>query len=99
MTNRLFRDKNKRRLYAAYELQRLYFLCLQNDLKLPKNLRYRAAQLLNKLPRNSSKVRILNRCILTGRSHSVLRFCRLSRGKFRELALQGVLPGITKSSW
>lgn len=99
MTNRLYRDQTRRRLYAAYEFERLYFLCLQNDLKLPRFLRYRAAQLLNRLPRNSSRVRITNRCILTGRSHSVLRFCRLSRVKFRELALQGVLPGITKSSW
>ena len=54
---------------------------------------------LNKLPRNSSKVRIKNRCILTGRGRAIYNFCRLSRIKLRELAAQGLLMGVTKSSW
>ncbi|MDR2901561.1 MAG: 30S ribosomal protein S14 [Lactobacillales bacterium] len=54
---------------------------------------------LNKLPRNSSPVRIHNRCELTGRSHGTYRKTKLSRIKMRELALEGQVPGMTKSSW
>lgn len=99
MSNLIYRDKKKRSIYFKYEIKRLEYKSLLNDLSLPKELRYNVMQLLNKLPRNSSKVRIKNRCILTGRNHSVLRVCKLSRIKFRELASQGLLMGITKSSW
>lgn len=59
-----------------------------------------AAQLkLNKLPRNSSAVRIRNRCELTGRARGFYRKFRLCRHKLRELALKGELPGVTKASW
>ena len=99
MNNLVYRDKKKRNLYFKYEIKRLEYKSLLNDLNLPKEVRYNIMLLLNRRPRNSSKVRIKNRCILTGRSHSVLRICKLSRIKFRELASQGLLMGITKSSW
>lgn len=54
---------------------------------------------LQTLPRNSSPVRVRNRCLLTGRSRGVYRQFRLSRLAFRRLALSGMIPGITKSSW
>lgn len=54
---------------------------------------------LQKLPRNSSPVRIKNRCGITGRSRGFLRAFGLSRIKFRELANEGKIPGIKKSSW
>lgn len=54
---------------------------------------------LNKLPKNSSPIRLRNRCMLTGRSRGVLRKFRLSRLAFRELASQGYIPGVTKASW
>ncbi len=54
---------------------------------------------LQKLPRNSSQVRVRNRCILTGRPRGTYRAFGLSRIKFRELALSGMIPGVTKSSW
>ena len=82
-----------------YKTLRLEYKSILNDLSLPKELRYNIMLALNLLPRNSSKVRIKNRCILTGRTHSVLRICKLSRIKFRELASQGLLMGIKKSSW
>ena len=59
-----------------------------------------AAQVkLAKLPRNSSKVRIRNRCNMTGRPRAYIRRFGLSRITFRELALAGKIPGVTKSSW
>ena len=54
---------------------------------------------LDKLPRNSSKVRLHNRCKLTGRPKGYMRKFGLSRVTFREMASQGLIPGITKSSW
>ena len=59
-----------------------------------------AAQIkLQRLPRNGSLTRVRNRCILTGRSRGNYRKFGLSRIKFRELALQGMIPGVTKASW
>ena len=54
---------------------------------------------LDKLPRNSSKVRLHNRCMLTGRPKGYMRMFGISRVTFRELALNGKIPGITKASW
>jgi len=60
---------------------------------------YVAQHKLGKLPRNSSRVRIRNRCCVTGRPRAILRKYQLSRITFRELALKGHIPGVTKSSW
>ncbi len=54
---------------------------------------------LQKLPRNSSPVRLTNRCPLTGRKRGYLRDFGVSRIVFREMALQGKIPGVRKSSW
>jgi small subunit ribosomal protein S14 len=54
---------------------------------------------LDKLPRNSSPIRLHNRCQLTGRPKGYMRDFGVCRVKFRELALNGKLPGITKASW
>lgn len=54
---------------------------------------------LQKLPRDTSRIRVRNRCELSGRPRGVYRDFRLSRIKFRELAHQGLIPGVTKSSW
>ncbi len=54
---------------------------------------------LQKLPKNSSKVRIHNRCQLSGRPKGYMRMFGLSRINFREMALQGLIPGIKKASW
>jgi len=51
------------------------------------------------LPRDSSPVRLKNRCLLTGRPRAYIRKFGVSRIKFRELALAGRIPGVTKSSW
>jgi small subunit ribosomal protein S14 len=99
MTNFIQRDKKRRSIYSKYELKRLELISIIHDLTIPKELRYESSKELNKLPRNSSKIRLKNRCILTGRGHSVLNFCGLSRLKFRELASQGLLMGVNKASW
>lgn len=54
---------------------------------------------LDKLPRNSSKVRLHNRCKLTGRPKGYMRKFGISRVTFREMALDGKIPGVTKASW
>ena len=54
---------------------------------------------LQKLPRNSSKVRMRNRCKLTGRPRGYMRKFGISRVTFREMASNGLIPGVTKSSW
>jgi len=55
--------------------------------------------LLDKLPKNSSKVRLRNRCALTGRPRGYIRMFGISRITFRDLASQGKIPGGTKASW
>jgi small subunit ribosomal protein S14 len=60
----------------------------------------RAAQVaLQKMPRNGSKIRIRNRCQMTGRSRAYVGMFGLSRIAFREMALQGLIPGVRKASW
>lgn len=54
---------------------------------------------LQKLPRNSSKVRVRNRCSLTGRPRGYMRDFGVSRVRFREMVVFGLIPGLTKSSW
>lgn len=54
---------------------------------------------LQKLPRNSSKVRLRNRCKITGRPRGYIRDFGLCRNQFREMASKGLIPGVTKSSW
>ena len=70
-------------------------------LDMNKNIEERLAAVdtLNKLPKNSSKVRLRNRCQFTGRSRGFLRKFKLSRLCFREMANQGLIPGIVKASW
>ena len=61
--------------------------------------RFKIQSKLNELPRDSSKIRVRNRCKLTGRTRGVYRKFGLSRIKIRELSMSGELPGVVKSSW
>ena len=67
--------------------------------KLPLEERFAAQLKLAKIPRNSSKTRIRNRCEITGRPHGVYRKLKISRIALRDLASKGKIPGMTKSSW
>ena len=67
--------------------------------KLPLAERFAAQLKIAKLPRNSAKNRVRNRCEITGRPHGVYRKLRISRIALRDLASKGKIPGMTKSSW
>lgn len=81
------RERKRERLVSKYASRR-------KDLKAAGD--YEA---LDKLPRNSSKVRLHNRCKVTGRPRGYMRKFGISRNVFRSMALEGKIPGITKSSW
>ena len=67
------------------------------DLSLEERIKFQSK--LNDLPRDSSRIRVRNRCEITGRSRGVYRKFNLSRIKLRELSMSGALPGVTKASW
>ena len=69
------------------------------DKKITLEERFKAQQKLSKLPRNSAKTRVMNRCEITGRPHGVYRKLKISRIALRQLGLQGKIPGLVKSSW
>lgn len=69
------------------------------NMNLSEEDREEARIALNKMPRDSSPIRLRNRCQITGRARGFLRKFKLSRLTFRELASMGMLPGVTKSSW
>ena len=69
------------------------------DKKKPLEERFKAQQKLSKLPRNSAKNRVRNRCQISGRPHGVYRKLKISRIALRKLGLEGKIPGMVKSSW
>jgi len=69
------------------------------DLDISMEDRLAAVDALNAMPKNSSKIRLRNRCQFTGRSRGFLRKFKMSRLCFREMASQGLIPGIVKASW
>lgn len=89
----------KRRLIDKYAKRRRELRAKVKDTKLSDEERTEAMFALQRLPRNSCPARHRNRCVLTGRPRAYYRKFRLSRIQFRELALKGMLPGVTKSSW
>ena len=70
-----------------------------SDMNVSDEERYEARLKLQKLPRDTSPVRLQRRCQITGRPHAVYRRFGLSRNKLRELAMNGDVPGLVKSSW
>lgn len=99
MTNFIERDKNKRKLYLKSLERKSNLKKLLNNRNLAVDLRYKIQVEYNKLNSNSSQVGLKNRCIETGRTHSILKSFKLSRIKLRELASKGGLNGLSKSSW
>jgi small subunit ribosomal protein S14 len=69
------------------------------DMNKSEEERHAAKVTLNKMPRNSSPVRLRSRCQFTGRSRGVLKKFKLSRICFREMANKGLIPGVVKASW
>ena len=77
--------------------ERLKAIC--SNKSLPIEQRFEAQLKLSEMPRNGAKVRLRNRCFITGRPRGIIRRFQLSRLSFREMALKGEIPGVTKASW
>jgi len=94
-------NKNNRRIKLSnkYYKKRILLKKIIMDKKLSLKERFIAQQKLSKLPRNSAKNRVRNRCQITGRPHAVYRKLKISRIALRKLGLEGKIPGMIKSSW
>ena len=94
-------NKNKNRIKLSDRLykKRKALKKIIMDKKITLEERFKAQQKLSKLPRNSAKNRVMNRCQITGRPHGVYRKLKISRIALRQLGLQGKIPGLVKSSW
>ena len=94
-------NKNNKRIKLSNKLfkKRQSLKKIIMNKKLPLEERFKAQQKLSKLPRNSAKIRVMNRCQITGRPHGVYRKLKISRIALRQLGLQGKIPGLVKSSW
>ena len=94
-------NKNNRRIKLSNKFlkKRKLLKDIIMNKKLPLEERFKAQQKLSKLPRNSAKNRVMNRCQITGRPHGVYRKLKISRIALRDMASSGKIPGITKSSW
>ena len=93
------RNKKRTRLVEKYAAKRERLKAIASDRELPAEERFTARLKLAQLPRNSASVRIRNRCELSGRPRGFYRKFKLSRIALRELASNGHIPGMTKSSW
>jgi|TARA_Y100001970_G_C14053990_1_gene760488 small subunit ribosomal protein S14 len=94
-------NKNNRRIKLSnkYFKKRKALKKIIMNKKLTLEERFKAQQKLSKMPRNSAKVRVMNRCQITGRPHAVYRKLKISRIALRKLGLEGKIPGMVKSSW
>ena len=93
------RNKKRMRLVEKYAAKRERLKAIASDRELPAEERFTARLKLAQLPRNSAGVRMRNRCELSGRPRGFYRKFKLSRIALRELASNGHIPGMTKSSW
>lgn len=93
------REQKRRLTVKKYAAKRAELLALANNPTLAQEERYEARLRLQKLPRDASPVRLRNRCALTGRPRGVFRKFGLARGKLREIAMRGEIPGVIKASW
>ena len=93
------KNLNRRNIVKKFNEKRqsLKKQIMKKDLSIEE--RFKIQSKLNELPRDSSIIRVRNRCILTGRTRGFYRKFGLSRIKIRELSMSGALPGVVKSSW
>jgi small subunit ribosomal protein S14 len=93
------REVKRMRLVKKYAAKRTELKAMIKDLSLSEGDRAAAREKLNKMPRDSSPVRVRNRCSITGRPHGYYRKFGLGRNKLREAAMRGDVPGLVKASW
>ena len=93
------KNMNREKIVNKFKSRRnsLKKMIMKKDLSMEE--RFKIQSKLNDLPRDSSRIRVRNRCKLTGRSRGFYRKFSLSRIKLRELSMSGALPGVTKASW
>lgn len=93
------KNKHRAQLARKYEAKRERLKALARDESQPPEERFKARLKLAELPRNSSPTRVRNRCAVTGRPRAYYRKFKLCRNVFRDLASNGQIPGVVKSSW
>ena len=93
------KNNRRRRMVARFAGKRAELKRVANDESLTLEERFQARLRLAEMPRNSSAVRIRNRCEITGRPRGVYRKVRMSRIALRDLGNSGMIPGLVKSSW
>ena len=93
------REEKRRKMVEKFKAKRLALNEIINNASASREDQAEARAKLQNLPRNSSPVRLRNRCALTGRPRGVYSKFGIARGKLRELMLAGEVPGITKASW
>lgn len=98
-TSAIERNKKRVRLVDQHKAKRAELKAILANAGTSDEDFFAAQKKLAKLPRNSSAVRIKNRCSMSGRPRAYIRKYGVSRIQFRELALSGKIPGVTKSSW
>ncbi len=92
------REVKRAKLVARYAAKREELKKIVNTAEDPADA-YEAAQALQKLPKNSNPIRLHNRCSMTGRPRGYMRQFGISRIQFREMASNGLIPGVKKASW
>jgi small subunit ribosomal protein S14 len=92
-------NNRKRKLVKRFAAKRAALKAIIMNRALSMEDRFKAQLAINELPRNSTKVRIRNRCGVTGRPRAYYRKLNMSRIALRELGNQGLIPGLVKSSW
>lgn len=98
-TSSIEKEKRREKIVKQKWEKRQALKAAAADIHSSEEERHAARIALNKMPRDSSPVRLRNRCLLTGRARGFIRQFKLSRLTFREMALNGLIPGVTKSSW
>ena len=93
------RNLKRIKLSKKFDKKRKKLKAIVRNKTLPLNERFLAQLKLSKLPKNSSRIRIRNRCEISGRPHGVYRKLKISRIALRQMASSGKIPGMTKSSW
>jgi small subunit ribosomal protein S14 len=93
------RDNKRRAMVKKFAAKRAELKAIIDDAKRSEEERMEARLKMQGLPRDSSPIRVRNRCALTGRPRGVFRKFGLCRNKIREIAMQGEIPGVTKASW
>ena len=93
------KNERRRKMVARYAAKRKALKAIIMDRSKPMDERFRAQLKLNELPRNSSKIRLRNRCEVSGRPRAYYRKLKMSRIALRELGSLGKIPGLVKSSW